>query len=151
MKRLLLCLLPGMALLLASCNDMHDQPSVRAYETTQRTVPKGSVPTTGRVTLTRPGPLPAMPAASREDEGRGAELYRINCSFCHGGKAGEPGPVGQHLQPPPPHLEKSLLRSLRNEDIFGFVTFGLGRMPPFENRLNNEERWILVRYLRTLP
>ena len=151
MKRLPLSLLLCLALLPAGCDDMHDQPSVRAYEAAPRTVPASSVPVGGRELLSRQGPVPEPPPASPEDAARGEELYRTNCVFCHGQQQGEPGPVGKHLQPPPPSLEKLLLQSLQDADIYRFISFGLGRMPPFRDRLTSTERWALVRYLRTRP
>ncbi len=151
MKRLLPSLLLCLALLPAGCDDMHDQPSVRAFEAAPRTVPAGSVPVSGRELLSQQGPLSVPPPAGPEEVTRGKNLYRINCSFCHGRKEGEPGPVGQHLQPPPPSLEKNLLQHFQDADIYRFISFGFGRMPPFRDRLDSAERWALVRYLRTRP
>jgi mono/diheme cytochrome c family protein len=151
MKRLVPILLLTLALLPAGCDDMHDQPSVRAYEAAPRTVPAESVPVGGRELLSQQGPLAVPPPAGPEEVDRGENLYRINCSFCHGLQEGKPGPVGQHLKPPPPSLEKALLQSLQDADIYRFISFGFGRMPPFRDRLNSAERWALVRYLRSRP
>lgn len=151
MKRLLPSLLLCLALLPAGCDDMHDQPSVRAYEAAPRTVPADSVPVGGRELLSQQGPLSAPPPAGAAEVEHGKNLYRINCSFCHGLQEGKPGPVGQHLQPPPPSLEKALLQAFQDADIYRFISFGFGRMPPFRDRLSSTERWALVRYLRTRP
>jgi mono/diheme cytochrome c family protein len=151
MKRWSLTLLLCFALASAGCNDMHDQPSVRAFDKAPRTVPATSVPITGHETLSRQGPLPEPPPAGPDEVSRREELFRINCAFCHGRHPGAPGPVGGHLQPPPPSLEKSLLKTLKDEDIFRFISFGFGRMPPFKDRLTSTERWALVRYLRSRP
>jgi mono/diheme cytochrome c family protein len=41
------------------------------------------------------------------------------------------------------------LGELGDAQIFKAVTFGFGRMPPFKDKLEPQERWELVNFLRT--
>jgi mono/diheme cytochrome c family protein len=99
----------------------------------------------------------------------GGELFRVNCSMCHGSKgaggattangdAGGQGKVGFQLQEHGYSLPPSLLEDLGSKnpvsktdgELFGTITHGAYVMPKFGNLLTQEERWQIVGYLREL-
>ncbi|MBI2965924.1 MAG: cytochrome c [Chloroflexi bacterium] len=89
-----------------------------------------------------------------------AELYRVNCSVCHGPLGLGDGPIVPHLTSPdsfyanlarqpyarPPNLQET--RASRDEKtVFSIITSGVVVMPRFGLLLTEEERWDLVRYI----
>ena len=99
----------------------------------------------------------------------GGELFRGNCSMCHGfagaggatsadGDAGGQGKVGFQLQEHGYSLPPSLLQDVGSKnpvsktdgELFGTITHGAYVMPKFGNLLTQEERWQIVGYLREL-
>ncbi|MBE0597657.1 MAG: cytochrome c, partial [Desulfuromonadales bacterium] len=72
-----------------------------------------------------------------------------NCLLCHGDRD-LPGKVGERMQPPPPNLHDPRIRQLSDSDLFQRITFGFGRMPPFELRIDYTDRWHIVNYMGSL-
>jgi mono/diheme cytochrome c family protein len=128
---------------------MDEQPAYKPYKPPILAPPKGSVPVTGKEIVSREAPLRNPVPATAESLAQGKTLFDINCAMCHGHTSAERGPVGKKLTPPPPGLDHELLQSLGDADIFKAITFGFGRMPPFQEKLTPQERWNLVNYLRT--
>lgn len=142
-------LLVAVAPLLLAAVWMDQQPSYKPYEAPLLTPPAESVPVTGQE-LADPKVIPANPTSSdAQSVARGAELFAINCSFCHGSDAGTAGPVGRKLQPPAPVLPAQRLAQLSDGELFQRISFGVGRMPAFRLRLEAAGRWDLVNYLRS--
>lgn len=107
-------------------------------------------------------------AATDANVALGAELFRTNCAFCHGGQARGDGAVNEYLQSyfsiPAPDLmglggptTMSASPTLEKTDgeIFllisqgGFTNTTLG-MPEFRLLLTPMERWLLVTYIRSM-
>lgn len=130
---------------------MDRQPSHRPYEPPVLSQPQGSVPVSGREVMPREGELrnPVPPTAASQAEGK--TLFDINCAMCHGRTSAQPGVVGQRIKPPPPGLGHDQMQERSDTAIFRAITFGFGRMPPFKDKLDSQERWKLVNYLRTRP
>lgn len=143
-----LAVLVAAPLLLAALG-MDQQPSYKPYEAPVLAPPAGAVPVSGREVLSPQSETANPVAASEESVARGETLFAINCAMCHGQTSAEPGRVGQKIKPPPPGLAPELLQRLRDADIFRAVTFGFGRMPPFQDKLSPQERWDLVNFLRS--
>ena len=80
----------------------------------------------------------------------GEQLYRINCSPCHGDITAKPwatGPVGMRLGAPDlsmaPYTERS------DGSLYGTIHFGgLAIMPGYGWKLSPTEHWDLVNYVR---
>jgi len=143
-----LLLLASTPLLLAALG-MDEQPSYRAYEAPVLTPPPGAVPVSGKEVVSRRTEPGNPVAASEESVAAGNTLFDINCAMCHGETSSELGRVGRKLIPPPPALAPPLVQALSDAEIFKALTFGFGRMPPFQDRLSPPERWDLVNFLRT--
>ncbi|MEX2158645.1 MAG: CopD family protein [Dehalococcoidia bacterium] len=77
----------------------------------------------------------------------GQVVFERNCMACHGQGGRGDGPAGRNLNPPPADF---LVHVPYHPDtaLFNWVTTGIGQMPPFGERLTEEERWNLVNYLR---
>ena len=101
------------------------------------------------------------------DAGRSADLFRVNCSMCHGPTMRGDGPVAalmkeRGLGPLPSDLTAPSMQDATEGEIFAFITQGgrqglalrqAGResrspMPPFQWLLSEDDRWALVSYLR---
>jgi mono/diheme cytochrome c family protein len=139
----------AIAPLLLAALFMDDQPSFRPYEAPVAAPPAGAVPVTGRKAGERKPDLrnPVPPTAGSLAQGKA--LFEINCAMCHGLMSDERGRAGRKLTPPPPGLDRELLRSRSDAHIYNAVTFGFGRMPAFGDKLTPRERWDLVNHLRT--
>jgi len=89
-----------------------------------------------------------------------AELYRVNCSTCHGNKGDGKGSIVPHLTSPnsyyastaggpynaPPNLIQSR-KNLNEQAVYSILTNGIMVMPKFGLLLSEEERWDLVSYM----
>ncbi len=138
-----------MAGLLNGCEDMHEQPSFKAYEAPRLAPPAAAVPVQGEEVVSWGSILENPVAATPESIRRGEALFAVNCALCHGTRQSYPGKVGVRYQPPPPNLYDMRTRNLGASDLYKRITLGFGRMPAFANWLPNEERWHLVNYLKT--
>jgi len=149
MSKLCQLLFLGALTLAAGCGDMHHQPSVQPQEAPRLSAPAQAVPVTGIERLVFGQQQQNPVAATAESSQRGAALYAITCLLCHGSKETHPGKVGALLKPPPPNIRDGHLRSFDEGTLFQLLSLGFGRMPPFQQRLTEEERWHLVNYLRS--
>jgi mono/diheme cytochrome c family protein len=149
MKRVAKIAILAAAPLLMAALWMDDQPSYRPYKAPVLSPPAGSVPVSGKEIISREAELqnPVTPTAASLAQGK--TLFDINCAMCHGLTSAKLGLVGQKLKPPPPGLDQEMVQRLGNSEIFKAITFGFGRMPPFQDKLMPHERWDLVNFLRT--
>lgn len=128
-------------------------------------VPAQSIPVDGAVYLPGMGE-PANPVPADETSiARGAELYNIHCSMCHGADARGTGTVAAFLvKKKPADLTSALVQDKSDGSMFLTITNGIynptntlfpevefsGQMPPLNENLTVRERWDVVNYLRTL-
>jgi len=82
---------------------------------------------------------------------RGQELYNVFCIVCHGTLGDGDGPVvGPNRFPAPPSLHTKQAREYTDGSIYHIATMGLGRMPSYADKLDPQERWMVVHYLRAM-
>lgn len=89
---------------------------------------------------------------------RGADLYRTHCLVCHGAEGRGDGPAARSLNPPPvnfttpPGFQGAGLRAHTDGELYWAITKGIrgSSMPAYEDILTDEDRWILVWYVRHL-
>ncbi len=115
-------------------------------------VPSQSIPIEGPAYIPNMG-APANPVpADAASIARGAELFHINCTACHGEDAKGDGPVAAFLQnKKPADLTSPAVQFLSDGAIFMVITNGMpGAMPPLNENLTVRERWDVVNYIRTL-
>lgn len=89
-------------------------------------------------------------AVDRSRLQRGRERYAIYCVPCHGDLGKGDGAVVARGFPAPPSLLLPRLREARDGYLYHVITNGYGIMYPYGNRIEVEDRWAIVSYLRVL-
>jgi mono/diheme cytochrome c family protein len=128
---------------------MDDQQSFKPYKAPVLSPPASAVPVTGKEIISQETELKNPVSATDTSLSQGKTLFDTNCAMCHGQTSAERGLVGKKLVPPPPGLDRGMVKGLSDSVIFKAVTFGFGRMPAFRDKLSPQERWNLVNFLRT--
>jgi mono/diheme cytochrome c family protein len=130
-----------------------------------RTVPIKSIPVEGAAYIPGNG-APTNPVPADEISiARGAELFNINCTACHGVDGKGNGTVAAFLvKRKPADLTGFLVQSKSDGALFLSITNGIfnpnntlfpdvkfsGQMPPMNENLTVRERWDVINYIRTL-
>jgi mono/diheme cytochrome c family protein len=130
---------------------MEVQPSYKPMED-PLPVPALSIPEEGPAYISNLG-APSNPVQADEASvERGAELFNINCTACHGAGGKGNGPVAPFLQnKKPADLTGPIVSSLSDGAIFMTITNGTeGGMPALNENLTVRERWDVVNFVRTL-
>jgi mono/diheme cytochrome c family protein len=89
---------------------------------------------------------------STDDLARGQELYAANCALCHGEDGGGHGPASRTLHPRPlDFTDATRMKQVRDGELFFAISRGSHgtAMPAFGDRLDDEDVWRLVAYVRT--
>ncbi len=81
---------------------------------------------------------------------RGRERFDIYCSVCHGRTGDGDGMIVRRGFPKPPSLHIERLQNAPAGHFFDVATNGLGAMPSYANRIDVEDRWAIVAYIRAL-
>ncbi len=85
-----------------------------------------------------------------ENISKGQAIYKKHCQMCHGATGLGDGPAGKRLNPKPYNLQdKEKMASLTDEQLFKEISKGKGPMPPFERKLKEDERWMVLHHIRT--
>ena len=142
-------------------DDMKDQPSVKTQEAVV-TLPAESVPADGGE-LDGPNGLQDLvrarilvgetlldPLAPDErDEERAALKYEHYCQACHGAGGAGDGSVGVKYIPQPMDLTLPYVQNQTDGQLYYTITHGGVVMPGYRFALSQEDRWRIVRYLKT--
>ena len=84
-----------------------------------------------------------------ENISKGQAIYKKHCQMCHGATGLGDGPAGKRLNPKPYNLQdKEKMAGLTDEQLFKEITKGKGPMPAFERKLKENERWMVLHYIR---
>lgn len=78
------------------------------------------------------------------------EIYRENCAACHGSGGQGDGPLAGELETRPANLF-AMAPAHADGDLRWKIAKGRGEMPGWEGVLSDEQIWMLVHYLKTLP
>jgi len=118
-------------------------------------MPPGSLPRGGELSYrkdereaaaARKNPVAPTPAGIA----RGAQLYSVYCTPCHGTSGKGDGLVAAKFVPPP-DLTNAELQKTRSDGYWqSYVSVGGAVMPSYGEALSPEERWQVVNFLRTL-
>jgi len=82
---------------------------------------------------------------------RGRELYDTFCIVCHGPRGdGDGAATGPNRMPAPPSLHTDQARGYPDGAIFEVMTYGVGKMPSYMDKLTPDDRWRVVHYVRAL-
>ena len=152
---------------LSGCRlDMHEQPRYNPLAKTdffgdgrsarpvvQGTVARGHLrldehlytgKVNGQLATTFPFPI------TRQDLERGRERYDIYCAPCHDKAGTGHGMIVLRGFPPPPSYHIQRLRDAPVGHFVDVITNGLGNMYAYDSRVNPEDRWRIVAYIRVL-
>jgi len=96
------------------------------------------------------------------DPDTASELFRVNCSVCHGAAGRGDGPINQYLTAadsyfasqnngqtylPAPNIVESSQTKFDEDAFFAFISNGQNVMPRFRLLLSEEDRWDIVNYV----
>lgn len=93
---------------------------------------------------------PLDPKDSTADLARGAFIFGNACQPCHGATGAGDGAIPQRGYPPPPSLFAENAMKLKDGQIFHIITFGQRNMPALAAQVVREDRWRVVKYIRSL-
>jgi len=157
------------ALALAGCRrnpDMAQQPRYQPYEPSEffvdgssaRPIVEGTVARdqqragtlshTGMINgqLADAFPFPITAADMR----RGQERFNIYCSVCHGRLGDGQGMIVQRGFKQPPSFHEQRLRQASAGHFYDVITHGYGAMYSYAARVNSDDRWRIIAYIRAL-
>ena len=78
-------------------------------------------------------------------------LYDVNCGICHGAKGTANGPLATSGKVGGvANLTLPLYVQMADGTIFHSITYGKGVMGSYAAQLNREQRWKIIKYIRTL-
>ena len=90
-------------------------------------------------------PLPADASTLAQ----GKKVAEVNCVSCHGARGKGDGAAAVALNPKPADWTSAVVQSESDGEIFWKISTGRGAMPSW-NFLPENDRWALVRYIRSL-
>ncbi|MGB9673779.1 MAG: c-type cytochrome [Anaerolineales bacterium] len=91
-------------------------------------------------------------STSLKNTQEGENLYRLYCVDCHGETGKGDGQKASSLSKPPRNLTDLAFSASKSAvDLYGSIVMGVQpAMPPFGEKLSEEQRWAIVDYLRSL-
>lgn len=92
------------------------------------------------------------PYASEDEEAlkRGARIYAVFCTPCHGGGGRGDGLVSQRGFPPPPSLFAPTSMEMKDGQMFHILTYGGVNMPSYAAQISREDRWKAILHVRDM-
>lgn len=143
--------LVALAVGLAACDNMANQPKINPYEASYGSNKDGPVTPPPHAiarddTLGEPPPPPVTMALLK----RGQQRFNIYCSPCHGRTGEGDGMIVQRGFPHPPSYFSKRLRDAPNQHFYDVITHGYGVMYPYSDRVEPADRWAIVSYIRAL-
>ena len=80
-------------------------------------------------------------------------LYLVNCGICHGAKLDGNGPLWKDGNGPFPAAPRPLngdyVKALADGQIYHVITFGKGQMGSYASQVHPEQRWWIIKYIRS--
>jgi mono/diheme cytochrome c family protein len=80
---------------------------------------------------------------------QGKKVAQVNCVSCHGAKGKGDGVAAAALSPKPADWTSPRVQAESDGEIFWKISTGRGAMPAWKH-LPENDRWALVRYIRSL-
>lgn len=81
---------------------------------------------------------------------RGHDRFDIYCAPCHGYAGYGDGIIVRRGFPAPPSFHSDVARAWVDQDIYGAISDGYGRMFPYADRLAPSDRCAVISYVRVL-
>lgn len=130
---------------------MEIQPSFKPMEN-PLPVPADSIPVEGPAFIPGMG-APVNPIETDEVSlTRGAQLFNINCSHCHGAAGHGDGPIALYLvKRKPADLTSQAVQTKSDGALFLTISNGIpGSMPALNENLSVRDRWDVVNFIHSL-
>jgi len=125
-------------------NEMPPVGTIKRGELFPYTLPNDSVGYAMSAAVTNP--IEFMTGAELGEAGR---LYNINCGICHGEKGQANGPLSTKVGAIA-NLTLDMYKVMKDGTMFHSVTYGKGNMGSYASQLNRQQRWMVIKYVRTL-
>jgi len=91
------------------------------------------------------------PVKDRPDAAQlGREFYMQKCGDCHGKEGKGNGWMSKMVARPPTNLASRMVQANTDGELFWKITNGKSPMPAHRVRFDDEQRWLIVSFLRTL-
>jgi mono/diheme cytochrome c family protein len=139
----------SLAIALAACDNMADQPKRLPYE-----LPYGAeanwpaLPPLHIVARDeKPALVPPVTMALLE---RGQQRFDIYCAPCHSKVGDGHGMIVERGFPQPPSYYVARLRDAPNQHFYDVIADGYGAMYSYADRVGPEDRWAIIAYIRAL-
>lgn len=81
---------------------------------------------------------------------RGEWVYRNYCQVCHGMTGVGDGPVTKRGVPPPPSLLSDKVKNMKDGQLYYIISNGRGNMASYRSQVQREDRWKVIRFIRTM-
>jgi len=81
---------------------------------------------------------------------KGKKIYEKLCWSCHDMKGTGNGPASTALSPKPANYTSEKVQKQSDGAIYWKISNGKGQMASFDQTLSDEQRWMLVNYIRLL-
>lgn len=125
-------------------NEMPPAGTIKRGELFPYTLPNDS--NGYRMSAAVPNPIDFMTGAQMSEAGR---LYNINCGICHGEKGQANGPLAAKVGGIA-NLTLDIYKAMADGTMFHSLTYGKNNMGSYASQLSREQRWMIVKYVRTL-
>ncbi len=88
---------------------------------------------------------------SKEEMAETGRLFNINCAICHGEKGTANGPLATSGKiGGVANLATDAYIKMADGTMFHSITYGKNNMGSYASQLNRKQRWMIVKYIRTL-
>jgi len=88
---------------------------------------------------------------SKADMAEAGRLFNINCAICHGEKGAANGPLATSGKVGGvANLTLPLYVSMADGTMFHSINYGKNNMGSYASQLSRQQRWMIVKYIRTL-
>jgi len=95
-----------------------------------------------------PNPIADMTEAEMKEAGR---LFNINCAICHGEKGAGNGPISTSGKIGGiANLTLDTYVKMADGTMFHSLTYGKNNMGSYASQLSRQQRWMIIKYIRTL-
>jgi mono/diheme cytochrome c family protein len=81
---------------------------------------------------------------------KGKVIFKNLCAICHGDKGKGDGMAGASLNPRPTNLTNEKVQLQSDGALYWKITTGKAPMAAYKEKLDKDERWHVVNYIRTL-
>lgn len=81
---------------------------------------------------------------------RGQERFTISCKVCHGATGAGNGIAGKYGLVAIANLHQQRIRDMADGEIFNTITHGKNTMMGYGDRIQVQDRWAIVSYIRAL-